>query len=113
MGNGQGLTRALLATAALLAVAAAPASAQGPSPNQPQAIPAPPAYNLPPCPRLGPAGTIQPLRIQPRQVAAKNKMGCLSAEDAVYGPDGCPIRFCGTRTPRLALPGAPAAQPPP
>jgi hypothetical protein len=73
----------------------------------------PPALNLLPCPRLGPASTIQPLRIQPRQVAAKNKMGCLSAEDAVYGPEGCPIRFCGTRTPRLALPAAPAAQPPP
>jgi hypothetical protein len=113
MGNGQGLTRALLANAALLAVAVASASAQGSSPNQPQAIPAPPALNLLPCPRLGPASTIQPLRIQPRQVAAKNRMGCLSAEDAVYGPDGCPIRFCGTRTPRLALPAAPAAQPPP
>jgi hypothetical protein len=112
MGNGQGLTRALLANAALLAVAVASASAQGSSPNQPQAIPAPPALNLLPCPRLGPASTIQPLRIQPRQVAAKNRMGCLSAEDAVYGPDGCPIRFCGTQTPRLALPGAPGTRSP-
>jgi hypothetical protein len=112
MGNGQGLTRALLAATALLLVASAPASAQAPSPNQPQAIPAPPALNLPPCPRLGPPGTIQPLRIQPRQVAAKNRMGCLSAEDAVYGPDGCPIRFCGITTPRLALPGTPGAKPP-
>jgi len=112
MGNGKRLTRALLAVTVLLGAAAAPASAQGPSPNQPQAIPSPPALNLPPCRRLGPPGTIQPLRIQPRQVAAKNRMGCLSAEDAVYGPDGCPIRFCGTTTPRLALPGAPGAQPP-
>jgi hypothetical protein len=113
MGNGKELTRALFATAGLLLAAAAPVAAQGPSPNQPQAIPAPPGLNLPPCPRLGPSGTIQTLRIQPRQVAAKNRMGCLSAEDAVYGPDGCPTRFCGTQTPRLALPAAPAAQPPP
>jgi hypothetical protein len=60
--------------------------------------------SAPPCPRLGPPGTIQPLRIQPRQVAAKNARGCLSAEDAVYGADGCPTRFCGTATPRLQLP---------
>ena len=112
MGNGKELKRALFAAAALLVAAAAPAGAQSPSPNQPQAIPAPPGLNLPPCPRLGPPNTIQPLRIQPRQVAAKNRMGCLSAEDAVYGPDGCPIRFCGAATPRLALPGAPAALPP-
>lgn len=112
MGNGKGLTRMWFAAVALLLAAATPVGAQGPSPNQPQAIPAPPGLNLPPCPRLGPSGTIQPLRIQPRQVAAKNRMGCLSAEDAVYGPDGCPIRFCGTQTPRLALPGAPGSRSP-
>jgi hypothetical protein len=80
------------------------ASAQASSPNQPDAIPTRSGLTPPPCPRIGPTGTIQPLRIQPRQVAAKNGRGCLSAEDAVYGPDGCPIRFCGQRTPRLQLP---------
>jgi hypothetical protein len=38
---------------------------------------------------------LQPLRIAPGQVAAKNAMGCLSAADAIYGPDGCPTRLCG------------------
>jgi len=104
MGNGKELTRALLAAAALLVTAVAPAGAQIPSPNQPEAIPASPGLNQPPCPRIGPPGTIQPLRIQPRQVKAKNARGCLSAEDALYGADGCPLRFCGTRTPRLQLP---------
>jgi len=112
MRNGKGLTRAMLAAAVLLLAASAPAGAQSPSPNQPQAIPSPLGLPPSPCPRIGTRTTIQPLRIQPRQVAAKNRMGCLSAEDAVYGPDGCPIRFCGTQTPRLALPGQPAAQPP-
>jgi hypothetical protein len=80
------------------------ASAQATSPNQPEAIPTRSGLTPPPCPRIGPTGTIQPLRIQPQQVKAKNARGCLSAEDAVYGPDGCPIRFCGQRTPRLQLP---------
>lgn len=87
-----------------LAAFAAPSLAQVPSLNQPEAIPARRGLNPAPCPRIGPPGTIQPLRIQPRQVGAKNARGCLSAEDAVYGPDGCPVRFCGTRTPRLQLP---------
>lgn len=84
--------------------AQAPSIAQAPSPNQPEAIPERRGLALPPCPWIGPPGTIQPLRIQPRQVGAKNGRGCLSAEDAVYGPDGCPVRLCGTRTPRLQLP---------
>jgi hypothetical protein len=104
MRNGRELSRALLAAAALLVAAAAPAGAQTPSPNQPEAIPASSGLTLPPCPRIGPPGTIQPLRIQPRQVKAKNARGCLSAEDGLYGADGCPLRFCGTRTPRLQLP---------
>lgn len=78
--------------------------AQAVAPNQPAAIPAQPGLSPPPCPRIGPPGTIQPLRLQPQQVQAKNARGCLSAEDALYGPDGCPVRFCGTRTPRLQLP---------
>ncbi len=95
----------LLAVLALFYLAM-PALAQGSSPNQPEAIPPPAGLSQPACPRLGPPGTIQPLRIQPRQVAAKNARGCLSAEDAVYGADGCPTRFCGTATPRLQLPAA-------
>ena len=86
------------------AISPRPSLAQAPSPNQPEAIPERRGLALPPCPRIGEPGAIQPLRIQPRQVGAKNARGCLSAEDAVYGPDGCPVRFCGTRTPRLQLP---------
>lgn len=48
---------------------------------------------------------LQPLRIQPAQVARKNRLGCLSAADALYGPDGCPSQLCGQqRGYRLPLP---------
>jgi hypothetical protein len=89
---------------ALVALWLAPAIAQGSSPNQPEAIQPRSGLTPPPCPRIGPPATIQPLRIQPRQVPSKNASGCLSAEDAVYGPDGCPTRFCGLGSPRLHLP---------
>ena len=36
----------------------------------------------------------QPTKIAPQQVAGKNARGCLSKMDAIYGPDGCPLRFC-------------------
>jgi hypothetical protein len=54
----------------------------------------------PPCPLLASPGSssstlLQPMRIKPQQVKAKNAMGCLSPSDAIYGPDGCPLRFCG------------------
>ena len=52
----------------------------------------------PPCPRIAsPAGqsNLQPARLAPSEVAAKNKLGCLSPADAVYGADGCPLRYCG------------------
>jgi len=54
----------------------------------------------------------QPLPIQPSQVAAKNRAGCLSPGDAIYGPDGCPIRFCreGGGVIPLPGPGRPASQ---
>jgi hypothetical protein len=81
-----------------------PAVAQMDSPNQPEAIQPGKARTATPCRRLGRPDTIQPLRIEPQQVPAKNRAGCLSPEDAVYGSDGCPIRFCGPRTPRLQLP---------
>ena len=36
----------------------------------------------------------QPTKLAPQQVAEKNARGCLSEMDAIYGPDGCPLRFC-------------------
>ncbi len=57
----------------------------------------------------------QPLPIKPSQVAAKARAGCLSPGDAIYGPDGCPIRFCGDSGGVIGLPAPqprPAAQPP-
>ena len=66
------------------------------------------AANLKPqCPRLAsPAGQsyLQPMRILPDQVSAKNQLGCLSPADAVYGPDGCPLRFCGGSAGAFPLP---------
>jgi len=81
----------------LLAAAAAPALAQGQTPNQPLAIEASPGLSPPPCRLLVPRSeaVLQPLRIHPSQVAQKNSLGCLSAADALYGPDGCPSQLCG------------------
>jgi hypothetical protein len=58
------------------------------------------------CPLLVPASQseLQPLRIPPSQVAAKNARGCLSPADAVYGPDGCPQRLCGQNAGVIQLP---------
>lgn len=47
---------------------------------------------------------LQPLRIPASEVAAKNRLGCLSAADAVYGPDGCPSRLCGSGRGEIPLP---------
>ncbi len=82
---------------ALLDAAAAPALAQGLNPNQPLAIEATPGLSPPPCRLVVPRSeaVLQPLRIHPSQVAQKNGMGCLSAADALYGPDGCPAQLCG------------------
>jgi len=80
---------------ALSAPGSAGVLAQGASPNQPESIP---TDRLPPqpCPLVVPADlpALQPLRIQPSQVARKNRRGCLSAADAIYGPDGCPVKLC-------------------
>jgi hypothetical protein len=80
---------------ALLGPAAGPARAQTPSPNQPEAI-GPSTEPLKRCPRLPPTAesNLQPLQLKPEQVPGKNAMGCLSAADAIYGPDGCPVRRC-------------------
>jgi hypothetical protein len=50
------------------------------------------------------AGDIQPMRLSPSEVAAKNKLGCLSPNDAIYGPDGCPTRLCGETQGAVPLP---------
>ena len=47
---------------------------------------------------------LQPRRIPPAQVAGKNAMGCLSAADAVYGKDGCPIKLCAEASGSFQLP---------
>jgi hypothetical protein len=52
------------------------------------------------------AGAIQPLRIAPVDVASKNRLGCLSPNDAIYGADGCPIRLCGSDRGAVPLPAA-------
>jgi len=66
------------------------------------------AQNLPKpsCPLVVPASQklLQPRRIQPDQVQAKNAMGCLSPADAVYGADGCPLRMCGAESGVIQLP---------
>lgn len=82
---------------AVMAAAASPALAQGVTPNQPLVIEASPGLSPPPCRLVVPRSdaVLQPLRIQPSQVAQKNGMGCLSAADALYGPDGCPSQLCG------------------
>jgi hypothetical protein len=50
------------------------------------------------------AGDVQPMRLPPSQVAAKNRLGCLSPNDAIYGPDGCPTRLCGQSRGAVPLP---------
>lgn len=59
------------------------------------------------CPLIVPADStvIQPRRILPSQVQGKNAMGCLSPSDAIYGPDGCPVKMCGQAAGAFNLPG--------
>ena len=37
---------------------------------------------------------LQPKRLKPQEVKAKNAAGCLSPADAIYGADGCPLKLC-------------------
>ena len=48
------------------------------------------------CPALLPANEsfLEPMRLPPSEVPAKNAKGCLSPADAIYGPDGCPKQLC-------------------
>ena len=50
------------------------------------------------------AGGIQPMRLPTTEVAAKNQLGCLSPNDAIYGADGCPLRLCGQNQGAVPLP---------
>ena len=56
---------------------------------------------------------LQPLWIPPSQVQAKNRLGCLSGVDAIYGPDGCPTKLCSADKGMIPLPAdsAPSAAP--
>lgn len=76
------------------------------SPNQPLAINGPAALVPSPCRLVVPKSeaVLQPMKIQPQQVPLKNRLGCLSPADAVYGPDGCPIRLCGKGEGAFQLP---------
>lgn len=48
------------------------------------------------CPLVVPsqASFLQPKRLRPEEVMAKNAAGCLSAADAIYRADGCPLKLC-------------------
>ena len=62
---------------------------------------------LTPCPKIStPPGQslLQPTRLTADEVKAKNRLGCLSPADAVYGADGCPVRFCGADSGLIQLP---------
>jgi hypothetical protein len=97
--NSEALLLGALALAGLLlalgGLGGAGALAQEASPNQPESIPTD-RLQPPPCPLVVPADlpALQPLRIHPSQVARKNRRGCLSPADALYGPDGCPVKLC-------------------
>ena len=58
-------------------------------------------------------GSIQPIRLPPSEVAVKNKLGCLSPNDAIYGSDGCPTRLCGQTSGAVPLPAGDGLSQPP
>jgi len=55
------------------------------------------------------AGDVEPLRISSSEVALKNRMGCLSPNDAIYGADGCPLKLCSPSSGVVPLPAGAAA----
>jgi hypothetical protein len=113
--------RAALPLPLLLAASLAAGSAHGQSPDPalqlikgggtPLSIPNNPAEFLPSkrCPLIVPGNnwSAQPLRITPAEVPAKNKLGCISPNDAIYGKDGCPLRLCGANQGVVPLPQRP------
>ncbi len=84
--------------------AATPASSGSPAAGPAPAEVAPLSGRA--CRLLVPASQseLQPLQIKPQQVAEKNARGCLSPADAIYGPDGCPLRLCGRQAGVIQLP---------
>jgi hypothetical protein len=76
------------------------------SANQPLAIDGPAALVPSPCRLVVPQSdaVLQPMKIRPEQVPLKNRLGCLSPADAVYGSDGCPVRLCGKGEGAFQLP---------
>lgn len=74
----------------------------------PTAVPNNPAEFLPSrrCPLIVPGNdwSAQPMRIAPADVAAKNRLGCVSPNDAIYGNNGCPVRRCGANQGVVPLP---------
>lgn len=100
------LIGALLVVVAPLAAPPAGSAQELSSPNQPLAISGPEALVPSPCKLVVPAdqAVLQPMKIRPEQVPLKNRLGCLSPADAVYGPDGCPVRLCGKNEGAFQLP---------
>ncbi|MEB3261095.1 MAG: hypothetical protein VKP63_10770 [Cyanobacteriota bacterium] len=90
-------TRLLLLLLLLAAMGRGASLAQEPSPNQPLAIDGEAALVPAACKLVVPTAqsVLQPLKIRPDQVPLKNRLGCLSPADALYGPDGCPLKLCG------------------
>jgi hypothetical protein len=82
------------------------AAQESPLPNQPLAIDGEAALVPSPCRLVVPPGqsVLQPLKIRPDQVPLKNRLGCLSPADALYGHDGCPVRLCGSTKGVFPLP---------
>lgn len=91
---------AVLAPALVLVAAGAQAQAPvqppGQAPIQSKAGELLPDRYTKGCKLLVPADApyLQPKRLKPQEVPAKNAAGCLSPADAIYGADGCPLRLC-------------------
>ena len=102
LGSALALPGALAATVATVATGPTPAPAQFLAQGQPGPAQGQRLYDdtVPrkgsSCPLLVPSQVsfLQPKRLKPEQVKAKNAAGCLSPADAIYGPDGCPLRLC-------------------
>ena len=86
-------------TGLLILLALAPLAAGAQPPTRPINTSLPQRYTQS-CPLLVPADApyLQPKRLKPQEVPAKNAAGCLSPSDAVYGPDGCPLKLCPNPT---------------
>jgi hypothetical protein len=99
-------TLAGLAGLAVGATGLAASAQETTSPNQPLAIDGPAALVPSPCRLVVPQSqaVLQPMKIKPEQVPLKNRLGCLSPADAIYGADGCPVKLCGKGEGAFQLP---------